>query len=98
MTSKLHQESDNVSFIQKKEFFDILFKIMDEVDGNINNGLIDELGMNHNQYMLYIQFLRDLGFLERNFENHVYRNSGLRITSKGLKFIKDYKWLKRLFI
>ncbi len=98
MTSNLHQESGNASFIQKKELFDILFKIMDETDGKININSIPELEMHHNQYKLCIEFLYDLGFLEQNFEIHVSRNSGLRISSKGLKFIKDYKWLKRLFI
>ena len=99
MTSELHQDSRYSMLIQRNEFLDFFFNILNEVNEGMNSiHSMYSWNMNHKQFKLCVQFLHDLGLLEQNFRRDDSRRESVKITSRGLKFIKDYPRLKSVII
>ena len=95
MSSKLHQEFCFRKFFPNVSYFDVIFGILKNItDKHIEQEWI----LSDREDRIFLQFLCDSGLLALNFKQDGSDSAYFKITSKGLKFIKDYQRVRSLVI
>jgi predicted transcriptional regulator len=97
MPSEARTGLDYVSYVEKRNYIDIIADILAEakkVTGKTR--IMYNCNLSYKQLKLYINFLLEIGLLDSHFENRNNKLSSFRITSKGLKFLSAYSKLKAL--
>lgn len=96
MPSEARTGLDYVSYVEKRNYIDIIADILAEakkVTGKTR--IMYNCNLSYKQLKLYINFLLEIGLLDSHFENRNNKVS-FSITSKGLKFLSAYSKLKAL--
>jgi len=99
MTSQIRAKSNFYPWGRKRTDIDIMANILSEANkGTKKTRIMYRCNLSHSQLQVYLQVLRDIGFLASHSKKEGSKLNYFRTTSKGLEFLDAYHALKSLMI
>ena len=97
MASKIRIRSDAHRLVRKRSDIDIMANILSAANkGTKKTRIMYKCNLSHNQLKVYLQILREMGFLASHSKKEGAKLNHFKTTSKGFKFLDAYRALKRL--
>jgi predicted transcriptional regulator len=97
MASQIRAKSNSYPWVRKRSDIDIMANILSEANkGTKKTRIMYRCNLSHSQLQVYLQVLRDMGFLAFHSKKEGTKLNYFKTTSKGLKFIDAYRALKSL--
>jgi len=95
--SQIRAKSNFYPWVRKRSDIDIMANILSEANtGTKKTRIMYRCNLSHSQLQVYLQVLRDLGFLASHSKKEGAKLNYFKTTSKGLKFLDAYHALKSL--
>jgi len=97
MASEIQAKSNSYPWVRKRSDIDIMANILSEANkGTKKTRIMYRCNLSHRQLQVYLQILRDMGFLVSYSKTEHAKLNYFRTTSKGFKFLDTYRALKSL--
>jgi len=97
MASEIRAKSNSSPWVRKRSDIDIMANILSEANKSTKKTrIMYRCNLNHSQLQVYLQILRDMGFLASHSKKEGAKLNYFKTTSKGLKFLDAYRALKNL--
>jgi len=97
MATEIRAKSNSAPLLRKRSAIDIMANILSEANNDIKKTrIIHRCNLSHSQLQVYLQILREMGFLASHSKKEDAKLNYFRTTSKGLKFLDAYRALKEL--
>ena len=95
--SQIRAKSNFYPWVRKRSDIDIMANILSEANTSTKKTrIMYRCNLSHSQLQVYLQVLRDLGFLAFHSKKEGAKLNYFKTTSKGLKFLDAYHALKSL--
>jgi len=97
MASEIRAKSNSFLWVRKRSDIDIMANILSEANKSTKKTrIMYRCNLSHSQLQVYLQVLRDMGFLVSHSKKEGAKLNYFRTTSKGFKFLDAYRALKSL--
>jgi predicted transcriptional regulator len=97
MASQIRAKSNSYTWVRKRSDIDIMANILSEANtGTKKTRIMYRCNLSHSQLQIYLQVLRNMGFLASHSKKEGAKLNYFKTTSKGLKFLDAYRALKSL--
>ena len=97
MASQIRAKSKSYPWVRKRSDIDIMANILSEANtGTKKTRIMYRCNLSHSQLQIYLQVLRNMGFLASHSKKEDAKLNYFKTTSKGLKFLDAYRALKSL--
>jgi len=97
MMSQIRAKSNFYPWVRKRSDIDIMANILSEANkGTKKTRIMYRCNLSHSQLQVYLQVLRDMGFLASHSKKEGAKLNYFKTTSKGFKFLDAYRALKSL--
>jgi predicted transcriptional regulator len=97
MVSKIRVNSDSHRLFRKRSDIDIMANILGAANkGAKKTRIMYRCNLSHSQLQVYLQILREMGFLASHSKREDAKLNYFKTTSKGFKFLDAYHVLKSL--
>jgi len=97
MMSQIRAKSNFYPWVRKRSDIDIMANILSEANkGKKKTRIMYRCNLSHSQLQVYLQVLRDMGFLASHSKKEGAKLNYFKTTSKGFKFLDAYRTLKSL--
>lgn len=97
MASEFQAKSNSSPWVRKRSDIDIMANILSEANkGTKKTRIMYRCNLSHSQLQVYLDVLRDMGFLASHSKKEGAKLNYFKTTSKGLRFLDAYHALKNL--
>lgn len=97
MVSKMRVRSDAHRLVRKRSDIDIMANILSVANkGTKKTRIMYRCNLSHSQLQVYLQILREMGFLASHSKKEDAKLNYFETTSKGFEFLDTYRALKSL--
>jgi predicted transcriptional regulator len=97
MASNMRIRSDSHRLVRKRSDIDIMANILSAANkGTKKTRIMYSCNLSHSQLQIYLQILRELGFLGSHSKKDDAKLNYFKTTTKGFKFLDAYRALKSL--
>ena len=97
MASQIRAKPKSYPRVRKRSDIDIMANILSEANrGTKKTRIMYSCNLSHRQLQVYLQVLREMGFLAYHSNEEDAKLNCFKTTSKGLKFLDAYRALKSL--
>jgi predicted transcriptional regulator len=97
MASKIRVESEPHRSVRKRSDIDIMANILSAAKkGARKTRIMYRCNLSHNQLQVYLQILREMGFLAFHSKKEGAKQNYFKTASKGFEFLDAYRALKSL--
>ena len=97
MANKMRVRSEPHRLIRKRSDIDIMANILSVAKrGTKKTRIMYRCNLSHSQLQVYLQILREMGFLAFHSKKEDSELNGFKTTSKGFEFLDAYRVLKSL--
>jgi predicted transcriptional regulator len=97
MASKIRVKSESHRVVRKRSDIDIMANILSATNkGAKKTRIMYKCNLSHSQLQVYLQILREMGFLASHSEKEGIKRNYFKTTPKGFKFLDAYRALKSL--
>ena len=97
MASKIRVRPDAHRLVRKRSDIDIMANILSAAKkGTKKTRIMYRCNLSHSQLQIYLQLLREMGFLASHSKKEGAKLNYFETTSKGFEFLDAYRALKSL--
>ena len=97
MVIELRAKSNSSLWVRKRSDIDIMTNILSEANKSTKKTrIMYRCNLSYSQLQVYLDVLRDMGFLASHSKKEGGKLNYFKTTSKGLKFLDAYHALKNL--
>jgi predicted transcriptional regulator len=97
MASKIRVRSEPHRLVRKRSDIDIMANILSAAKkGTKKTRIMYRCNLSHNQLQVYLQILREMGFLASHSKKEGAKPNCFKTTLKGFEFLDAYRALKSL--
>jgi predicted transcriptional regulator len=97
MANKMRVRSEPHRLIRKRSDIDIMANILSVAKrGTKKTRIMYRCNLSHSQLQVYLQILREMGFLDSHSNKEGAKLNYFKTTSKGFEFLDAYRVLKSL--